>query len=272
MTDPEENAGGRPLFSVAIPAYKEKTLLGRALFSILTQTVSDLEIIVSDDSDSAEIRALLKAIDDPRVRYVRRPPPPGAVANWNFCLGECRGRYVVLLHHDECFADADCLRQIERVFRDKKAQIVASSVLIETPSRGVRLLPGGRVLRRIFASLSPRLFLAYNAVGPVSVLALDREAASTRFDERLRWLVDAEYYSRLFAGRRMRSCPRSRVLSHVAHEHRITQGMDLEEEETRERRALLSREPARPGRAALRLGWALHDSLRWLKRWLKRRL
>jgi len=254
-----------PLFSVAIPAYKDAALLRLALESVLSQEASDLEVVISDDSDSAELAAVAAAARDPRVRYVARRGNAGAAPNWNFCLEQCRGRYAVLLHHDERFAHSGCLGAIARTFHEQNAQVVVSALSVET---GGALVPfdGSRTAVRRLAAVFPRVLLVFNAVGPVSTLALDEEARAVRFDPDLRWLVDAEYYARLFAGRRVRFCAGSRVLSRVEHENRITSALDLARVEPEERSRVLAKQTGAAARAFLRAGWAAYDAARALKR------
>ena len=267
---PRDSDAKQPLFSIAIPAYKDKTLLGLALTSILTQSIADLEVIVSDDSASDELQALVAATGDKRVVYLRRDAPAGAVANWNYCLDQCRGRYIVLMHHDERFAHPNCLAAIERTFRDTRAQVVVSALTIESKSGSRSQSLPHRAARRFTAAYFHDLALIYNTIGPVSVLALDQSAATVRFDERLRWLVDAEYYARLFAGRIVRVCTDSEVISHLEHAHRITDRLDTVQLETAERAAILSRESSMLRRAVLRTAWLLRDGSGRAKRILTR--
>lgn len=259
LQKPRDIDAQRPVFSIAIPAYKETALLELALRAILNQTVRDIEVIVSDDSAAEDIRVLVSSLNDARVAYIRRDAPAGAVANWNYCLDQCRGRYVVLMHHDERFAHPGCLAAIERTFQDTRAQIVISALTLENASGSRPQSAPHRAARRFSAACFPDLALIYNTIGPVSVLALDENAATVRFDERLRWLVDGEYYARLFAGRAVRVCPDSRIISHLEHAHRITDRLDTARLETEERAAILSREPSALRRAVLRTAWVLRD-------------
>ncbi|BBK42859.1 hypothetical protein STVA_28790 [Allostella vacuolata] len=69
--------------SVIIPAYRAEATIGRAVRSLLDQTLSDWEAVVAAD-DGADYAAVLAAsgIADARIRHVRTPRPrtgaPGA--------------------------------------------------------------------------------------------------------------------------------------------------------------------------------------------------
>ncbi|HEY1774787.1 MAG TPA: glycosyltransferase [Solirubrobacteraceae bacterium] len=85
--------------SICIPAYARPEYLRAAIESVLTQTFSDLEVIVSDDSGDGE--EVARSFGDARVRYHANPHRLGMVGNWEAALGLARGRYVSLLMDDD---------------------------------------------------------------------------------------------------------------------------------------------------------------------------
>jgi glycosyltransferase involved in cell wall biosynthesis len=84
-----------PLVSVGLPVYNGERYLSRALDSILEQSLSDFELIISDNASSDTTEAICRdyARRDPRIRYVRQRENLGAPRNWNFVVHEARGRY-----------------------------------------------------------------------------------------------------------------------------------------------------------------------------------
>ncbi|MEQ1438040.1 glycosyltransferase [Fontimonas sp. SYSU GA230001] len=61
-----------PAVSVVLPTYNRAASLGRAVRSVLQQSVRDLELIVVDDGSTDDTPRLLAAITDPRLRVVRQ--------------------------------------------------------------------------------------------------------------------------------------------------------------------------------------------------------
>jgi glycosyltransferase involved in cell wall biosynthesis len=57
-----------PRITVLIGAYDNAATLGRAIDSILTQTLTDLELVVVDDGSTDHTPQVLATVDDPRVR------------------------------------------------------------------------------------------------------------------------------------------------------------------------------------------------------------
>jgi glycosyltransferase involved in cell wall biosynthesis len=93
---------GRPLVSIVLPAFDRPHLLAQALSSIAGQTLMvPTEVIVCDDGGLDETRETVRRLGGPRWRYLRNPRRLGAVGNWNRCLREASGRWVMILHEDD---------------------------------------------------------------------------------------------------------------------------------------------------------------------------
>lgn len=90
-----------PLVSVFIPTYRGEATIGAAIESVLTQTLSDFELVVIDDGSPDSTQAIVAQYHDPRLRYVRNECNLGPQGNWNCCLAEARGKYFKLLPHDD---------------------------------------------------------------------------------------------------------------------------------------------------------------------------
>lgn len=87
--------GVPPLISIGMPVYNGERFLRAALQSILEQSLSDFELIISDNASTDGTAAICRefAAADPRIRYHRQPHNIGGAANFNFLLAQARGRY-----------------------------------------------------------------------------------------------------------------------------------------------------------------------------------
>ena len=91
-----------PLVTIAIPTYnRAKGYLQQALASARAQTYVNLEILVSDSASIDDTEQFVTAFADPRVRYHKHAANIGANNNFNFCVQQARGEYLVLLHDDD---------------------------------------------------------------------------------------------------------------------------------------------------------------------------
>jgi len=95
-----------PLVSIGIPTYNRAgSYLRYALRSAVNQTYRNIEIIVSDNCSPDNTESVVKAFDDPRIRYYRQTENIGPVKNRNFCLEQSRGDYFLMLLDDDLIDD-----------------------------------------------------------------------------------------------------------------------------------------------------------------------
>jgi hypothetical protein len=88
------------LVSVIVPLYNKGPHIKRCLASILTQSHSDLEVIVVDDGSTDGGGLVAAATSDGRLRLIQQPNAgPGAARNRG--LAEARGQYVAFLDADD---------------------------------------------------------------------------------------------------------------------------------------------------------------------------
>lgn len=106
----------RPLISVCVPAYKSQDTIRETLLSALCQTVDDMEIVVSNDGGypTPELESLAA---HPKVRYFETERRLGWVKNSNFALSNARGKFFMILPHDDVLRPQyveECVNILER--------------------------------------------------------------------------------------------------------------------------------------------------------------
>ncbi|MFS2152572.1 glycosyltransferase family 2 protein [Rhizobium sp. Rhizsp42] len=93
-----------PLVSVGIPTYNRPDLLELAIKKILSQTWSNIEVVISDNASSdprvAEVITRYTAVDD-RIRAFRQRSNIGALKNFLFLLEEARGEFFMWAADDD---------------------------------------------------------------------------------------------------------------------------------------------------------------------------
>ena len=89
------------LISVCLPTLNAREYLEQRVESILSQTVTDWELIVCDSfSNDGTWEYLQQFRDDPRVR-LHQVPKEGLYAGWNECLKRAEGEYVYIATADD---------------------------------------------------------------------------------------------------------------------------------------------------------------------------
>jgi glycosyltransferase involved in cell wall biosynthesis len=83
----------RPMVSIGVPVYNGERFLPRALDSLLAQTLTDFELIISDNASTDRTQAICEEYrqQDSRVRYIRQLVNIGAPRNWNAVVQPARG-------------------------------------------------------------------------------------------------------------------------------------------------------------------------------------
>lgn len=103
------SAVGTPVVSVIIPTYNVAGFVGQAIQSALSQTLREIEVIVSDDGSSDGTPDVVRSFSDPRLMLAVFPHRgPTWVLNDSFA--RARGRYCAILDGDDLWA-AERLRQ-----------------------------------------------------------------------------------------------------------------------------------------------------------------
>lgn len=94
-----------PRLTVGLPVYNGHRYLSEALDSLLGQSFTDFELIISDNAstDGTEEICRRYAAEDPRIRYIRQPRNIGLNPNHNVLVREARGEYFKWAAHDDLY-------------------------------------------------------------------------------------------------------------------------------------------------------------------------
>jgi glycosyltransferase involved in cell wall biosynthesis len=222
--------------SCILPLYEEAALARVALASILNQTLASLDVVVVDDSRTADLQsALADLFADPRVRYLPGARTGNAVDNWNLGLSLARGRWSVLVHHDEVLVDPGFLERATRRLEASPGRALLTGTAVQ--ARPSHFAVTARLARRLHLP-AWTLYLA-NWAGPTAALVFPT-GTGLRFDPRLAWTVDVDFYARLWRSTGPFLRDAAIAVVSIAHPHQITARLDAAAAHRREL-VLLSR-------------------------------
>jgi glycosyltransferase involved in cell wall biosynthesis len=92
----------RPFITVHIATYNYPEVLACAIQSVLQQTYTHFELLVTGDGCDEDTAACIAAFDDPRISYVNLPENHGAQSHaQNAGLARAKGEWIALLAHDD---------------------------------------------------------------------------------------------------------------------------------------------------------------------------
>lgn len=92
-----------PIVSIIVPSYNVSRYIGVAIESVLAQTYTDWELLVTDDASTDNTCEIVEqyVAKDSRIHLYRLPCNMGAGVARNNSIVEARGRYIAFLDADD---------------------------------------------------------------------------------------------------------------------------------------------------------------------------
>jgi glycosyltransferase involved in cell wall biosynthesis len=203
----------KPTVSVVMPVLNGEASIGRAVRSVLGQTISDLELVVVDDGSTDRTSEVVSAYSEPRIELIRLEKNSGPAAARNAGVSRARGEYIAFLDSDDEWLTDKLERQVEL--------IAASPAATGISTTGFRT---HRVATDRFQDtiLDPdadwhRQQLTMCALAPGSTLMVKRDVFPQvgAFDVGLRRFEDWDWMIRCLAVREIVICPSVLAILHV---------------------------------------------------------
>lgn len=119
---------GQPLVSVVMCAYNGMPYIRDAVDSILQQTYTNWELIISDDGSNDGTREWLKELEShPKIRLFLQEKNLGYVANKNFVHQQARGEFITQLDNDDISSTDRLEKQLAAISTHPDIRIVGCS-------------------------------------------------------------------------------------------------------------------------------------------------
>ena len=108
-----------PRISIGMPVYNGEKYIEEAIDSILSQSYTDFELIISDNASTDRTMEICQSycVQDPRIRYHRNKKNLGAAPNYNKAFELSRGEFFKWADYDDLLASnflAKCIDVLER--------------------------------------------------------------------------------------------------------------------------------------------------------------
>lgn len=125
----------RPLVSVCIPVYNRGKFIKAAVESVLSQTYQNFEIIIVDDGSTDNSIAVVKSIEDSRIKLFKNAVNKGVVYSRNRYLEEASGDYIAVLDSDDTWLPSKLEKQI-KFFRENPDYGICGTTALRKYSDG----------------------------------------------------------------------------------------------------------------------------------------
>lgn len=190
-----------PAISVCMPTYNGAAYLREAIDSVLNQSFTDFELIITDDCSKDDTLDIVESYDDPRIRACRNDKNKGLVGNWNECLAKAQGRYIQFFFQDDIMARDSLKRKFEMMEQDDSIALCFSASCIVDSNDKVTMRRRPYKKTQIFdgKDFALKSFRSHNLYGePSNVMlkhAVMQEVGS--FNPKLSYTPDWEYWIRM---------------------------------------------------------------------------
>ena len=195
--------------SILIPTFNYKLGVKKILDCIQNtdlDLMNNIEVIISDDSGNRIIDENTNKLIKKKIlnyKYIHNENALGPVKNWNQLISIARGEYYWLLHHDEFWEkDKEMIGYILNEINIQKPNIIILPLqkekLLNIQNIKLKITQNHQTLKSVLRKfiLNPLLLIRVNIFGPPSIIIYKNN--SMIYDESLKYLVDIDFYIRLF--------------------------------------------------------------------------
>ena len=162
------------MVSVIIPTFNREQTILEAVKSVLNQSVHDLEVLIVDDGSTDNTGSIIKAIEDPRVKYIYQSHSGACVAR-NTGIHHSQGMYIAFHDSDDLW-HMDKLEKQLRVLHQYDPDIVCCKLCYQKADGTIEVTPPH--LTEGFLKKGDNLF----GIGTVSLLAKREVFQELEFD------------------------------------------------------------------------------------------
>ena len=186
-----------PFFSIAIPTYEMngygEEFLSYSFGLLSKQTFKDFEIIVSDHSKTNIIKEICDNWSEIlNIKYYKNTYKIGGSSpNINNAIKLSNGQWIKLLFQDDFLYDNNSLKNLKKHI-DGNSGITWVATACEHTNDGINMY------RPFYPSWNENIHIGINTISSPSVITIKNTDNKLYFDEDLIWLMDVEYYKRMY--------------------------------------------------------------------------
>jgi hypothetical protein len=116
-----------PRVTVTIPTYNRAHLLPTVIRSVLDQSISELELFVSDNASTDQTQEVVSSFSDPRLHYLRNETNTGVHANLSRGLQLGTAPFVSVLQDDDLMLPGNLERKVMVLEENSSVGLVHSA-------------------------------------------------------------------------------------------------------------------------------------------------
>ena len=211
-----ERAVVTPDLSVCVPTFERPELLARALASVVDQDGPDahrIELLVSDNSPAVSRSVAESNVErwSGPTRYLANERSIGAIANFNQCLREARGTWILFLHDDDYLLPGAMASILEAIGRPDGDSVLLFGVDVVDDYGRRRRRQSFDVVERLHPRQALVRLMSDSSFVRIPSIVIRRDVFDEvgQFDEALGNPTDFDLLIRVFARYGLRCEPRT---------------------------------------------------------------
>jgi glycosyltransferase involved in cell wall biosynthesis len=186
-----------PLISVLMPSYNHEKYIAESIESVLSQTVSDLELIIVDDASTDNSRDVIKryARDEGRIKPIYHEKNMGIARTLNDAFDSAGGTFLAWTASDDLWLPKKLEIQLPVLKRDDNLVVWGDAYIIDSQGVCTGEKASKKYLSR-YKKKSGNIFLSlFNGNYVIGQTRLIKRSNTTgiRFDESYKYVNDYKF-------------------------------------------------------------------------------
>jgi teichuronic acid biosynthesis glycosyltransferase TuaG len=145
----------QPLVSVIMPAYNAEQYIAQSIDSVISQSYTNWELLITDDRSTDSTQAIVKAYadSDTRIKLFINAENGGAGISRNNSIKKAKGRYIAFLDADDQWLPEKLTTQISFMLKNDYAFTFTAYQKIEgDEKKGIVMPPESTCYKKLLSS------------------------------------------------------------------------------------------------------------------------
>lgn len=120
----------KPLVTIGIPTYNVERFIALSIKSVLAQTYSNFELIITDDGSSDNTVEIIRSFDDPRIMLIVDGENHGISYRLNQQIDMAKGKYFVRMDGDDLMFPDRVEKQVRYLEEHSDVDVVGAKTIV----------------------------------------------------------------------------------------------------------------------------------------------
>ncbi len=122
----------KQLISVIVATYNRVDLIGETIESVLTQTYTNIELIIVDDGSTDNTEELVRNYKDKRIKYIKTDNWGGPARPRNIGIKNAKGKYIAFCDDDDIWLPEKLEYVVDHIEANPTVDMICHDEWLET--------------------------------------------------------------------------------------------------------------------------------------------